>query len=67
MEMHKYIDANRDELVSSLKGLLRIPSIEGNPAPGAPFGTDVRRALDYTLELCRRLGLKAVNVDGYAG
>lgn len=67
LEMHKYIDANRDELVSSLKGLLRIPSIEGNPAPGAPFGSDVRRALDYTLELCRRLGLKAVNVDGYAG
>ena len=67
MDMHKYIDEHRDAMVSDLKTLLRIPSVEGEPQPGAPFGSEVRRALDTALEMCRKLGLHAVNVDGYAG
>lgn len=67
MDIHKYIDTNSEQMVQDLVGLLRIPSVEGTPEAGAPFGKEVKSALDYTLELCRRLGLKAVNVDGYAG
>ncbi|MBR3750917.1 MAG: dipeptidase PepV [Clostridia bacterium] len=67
MDIHKYIDQNSEQMVKELVQLLRIPSVEGTPEEGAPFGKEVRSALDYTLSLCQRLGLKAVNVDGYAG
>ena len=57
MDMHKYIDEHRDAMVSDLKTLLRIPSVEGEPQPGAPFGSEVRRALDaLSVELaCDRI------------
>lgn len=67
MDIHSYIDANKQQMVASLKQLLRIPSVEDAPKENAPFGTEVRRALDCTLTLCASLGLEAVNVDGYAG
>lgn len=67
MDIHAYIDQSEQELVRKLKGLLRIPSLEGTPEPGAPFGIEVKKSLDYALEMCRDLGLHAVNVDGYAG
>ncbi len=67
MDIHAYINENKDQLISSLKELLRIPSVEGEPAEGAPFGAEVGHALNFTLDLCKSLGLTAVNVDGYAG
>lgn len=65
--LHNWIDNHADEIVSALQGVLRIPSVEAGPAPGAPFGQPVREALNYTLELCRRLGFRTRDVDGYAG
>lgn len=63
----KIIEARQDELIASTAALVRIPSVKSAPAPNAPFGEEIRRALDYTLALCRRLGLDAHDVDGYAG
>lgn len=65
--LHNYININKAQMVEDLKALLRIPSVEGEQAENAPFGTEVERALNLTLDICRKLGLKAVNVDGYAG
>ena len=66
--LHAWIDAHRADLISALQGVLRIPSKKEAPAgPGAPFGMPIRQALDYTLDLCRTLGFRTANVDGYAG
>jgi succinyl-diaminopimelate desuccinylase len=68
LKLHAWIDAHTDEMVSALQGVLRIPSVEAPPdGEGAPFGRPVREALDYTLNLCDRLGFRTRNVDGYAG
>ena len=59
-----------DAWLNDLKDLLRIPSVltEFNPKnTEAPFGEGVRASLDYMLDLARRDGFKAVNVDNYAG
>lgn len=45
--------------------LLRIPSVEGEPMPGAPFGEEVRRALAKIAELAQNLGLQANLTDHY--
>lgn len=65
--MDSYIEQNKEKIVRSLQELIRIPSVKGEPSPGAPFGKEVKRALDYTLDLCRQLGFEAHDVDGYIG
>ncbi|MDL2276097.1 dipeptidase PepV [Breznakia sp. OttesenSCG-928-G09] len=58
-----------EQFLSDLKGLIDIPSLENlaDTAPGAPFGHDVRKALDYMLELGRKEGFEVKDYDGYAG
>lgn len=54
-------------LLLSVQESVRIPSIAGAPAPRAPFGTDVRRALDHALKTASLLGLETGETDGYVG
>ena len=61
------IERDRDKLVESLRENIRIPSTEGAPEPGAPFGKAVREALDHALETGRKFGLKCENMEGYVG
>ena len=55
--------------IEDLKALVRIPSVSrGDPAEtGKPFGATVYKALQTALEMARKLGLKAWDVDGYCG
>jgi succinyl-diaminopimelate desuccinylase len=66
-QLHAWIDTHRDEIVTALQGVLRIPSVKAAAEPGAPYGRAAREALDYTLALCERLGFRTKNVDGHAG
>lgn len=67
LRAQEWIDAHSDWLVEQTRELLRIPSIEGEPAPGAPFGVEVRRALDFMLSLSEQHGLRIKDIEGYAG
>lgn len=66
IQLSDWIDAHRSEIVETTQALLRIPSVESEAAPGAPFGTETRQALDNTLETAAGQGLTTKNVDGYA-
>ena len=53
------------EMLESLQKLLRIPSVSGHGAnPGQPYGKEVDEALDYTLALCRSLGMRTMKLPG---
>lgn len=65
-QISEWIDAHRSEIVETTQALLRIPSVEGEAAPGAPFGVETRQALDNALETAAGQGLTTKNVDGYA-
>lgn len=67
MPLDTYIDEYRDEIIQKVQELIRIPSLEGEPKPGYPFGEGPTRALEYALDLGERLGFKVANLDGYAG
>ena len=67
MDFMSCVEKYKEEIVRSTQEILRIPSIEGEPRPGMPFGEGVNRALEYVLELSERLGLRTKNLDGYAG
>ena len=65
----EWIAVHRKEYIAELQGIARIPSVSRADLaqPGAPFGPDCRRVLDYALARGRHYGFDAVDHDGYAG
>lgn len=55
------------DIIEDLRGLLKIPSVQGEPLEGKPFGKYPAAALKYMLDLGVKLGFKVKDVDGYAG
>ena len=69
MEDAKVILNNQfDEMVSALQKVISF-NTEKAPAtaPDAPFGSEIKACLDYTLGLASSFGLSTYNCDGYAG
>lgn len=54
------------QMLSSLKELIRIPSVKAPKEEGAPYGKDIKRALDYMLALGEKMGFTVKNVDDRA-
>ena len=54
-------------LVEAVSRLVSIDSVEGRPAPGAPFGPGPAAALKEALAIAEEWGLTAENHEGYVG
>lgn len=54
-------------MISSLSGLVSIPSVSGEPADSMPFGENVHRAYRYMLDLAAQSGFDIYNADNYGG
>lgn len=62
-----WLKQHEDDLLRDTVAMLQIPSIEGEPAPNAPFGIENRRALDLALDLSEKAGMRTVDLEGYLG
>ena len=62
-----FAEQNRDNIVRDISRLVAVPSVEGPPEPGAPFGAGPKAALDKALEIAAELGLSTHNAEGYIG
>lgn len=67
MDFSNWAKKYKDDIVRKTQELVSIPSIEGECQEGMPMGEAVNQALVYTLDLCKELGFRTKNVDGYAG
>ncbi len=65
--LDKIVLSLKDELFKDASEILKFRSLEGPAEEGAPFGKGVKEALDYALKVGEKYGLKAKNVDNYAG
>ena len=65
-KIHELIDNCREDYIRMLQSWIRIPSVKGEAAPGAPFGKDVRSMLDRAAEDAREMGFAVRGFDGYA-
>ena len=64
----KYINSKKDEMLSELSNLISFKSIScENSSSIYPFGEECNKALNYILDLGKKLGFRAKNVDGYCG
>lgn len=70
MQYNEKLDAELKDLegdmIETLQRWIRVPSVRAErSAENAPFGADVRRALDTAMADLKRLGMEPRDVDGY--
>ena len=65
-QIEAWMNAHKDEFVTELQGFARIPSVSRADlaAPGAPFGPDCRKVLDYALTRAEHYDFKGCDLDG---
>ena len=66
-DIDRFIADNEKQIFDDIARLVAIDSVEGESAPGMPFGPGPDRALKEALKLSEELGLKAVNCENYMG
>ncbi|MDO5089074.1 MAG: Sapep family Mn(2+)-dependent dipeptidase [Leptotrichiaceae bacterium] len=66
-EISEEVKKIQKELVSSLKELVSIYSVESFSSENAPFGEGPRLALDKALEISRRMGFYTKNMENKIG
>ena len=68
MDWKMIIEPYKADLLTDLKGLLRIASVKdvSTASEQAPFGQGIKEALHYMLALGERDGFRTKNVDDYA-
>ena len=66
-QIEAYFSDKEPMLVKAVSRLVSIDSVEGKPAPGAPFGPGPAAALREALALAEEWGLTAENHEGYVG
>ena len=62
-----WLDAHQEAIVEAVQKIIAIPSVKAEAAPNAPFGTDIRAALDNALALAGEMGFETKDLEGYAG
>ena len=68
-KIEKWIEEHKEEFITELQGLARIPSVSRADLAqeNAPFGPDCRKVLDYALERGKFYGFDAEDLSGCAG
>ena len=67
MELAELVDKNKEEMVETLSKAVQINSVQGEAAPGKPFGEGPAKALEFMLGEAEKMGFKTQNVDNYMG
>ncbi len=62
-----WLKANEQALLDDTVAMLKIPSLESEAAPNAPYGVENRKALDLALELSKATGMRTVDLEGHLG
>ena len=66
--LDNYIGNLKDEIIKSTQELIRIPSVYSTTNnPSMPFGENANKALEYVLNLGKKLGFRTKYLDGYCG
>lgn len=65
-KIRAWLVQHRDRIVEDLMALMRIPSVRGEAAPGAPFGAECARVVEASAQLFADLGFP-VRVEAERG
>lgn len=62
-----FIRDNTASLIEDIRAVVNIPSVEGAPLDGQPFGEGPYLAMQEALKIARRMGLDTHDCEGYMG
>lgn len=63
-----FIDNNKDNMIETLRTLVKIPSVRGKAEENMPFGKANAEVLEKALDICKNeLQMDTKNFDNYAG
>lgn len=66
--IEEYINNLKSEIISKTQEMIMIPSISiESKNPQFPFGKEASNALNYILDLGKKLGFRTKNIDNYCG
>ena len=60
-DIDRFVEENTENIKRDIARLVAINSVEGESAPGAPFGAGPKAALDLGLQIAEELGLKSTH------
>lgn len=63
----EYIERDQGQLIESVRDLIKIRSVAGEPVEGKPFGEGPASALRLALDTAGRMGFFTKNLDNYIG
>lgn len=66
-QIKSWLIDHQTQMLEDFQSILRIPSVQEDPSPGAPFGKANRQALDLALSWCEEAGMTSKNLEGYVG
>lgn len=68
-DIEAYVARVWPNVLADLAALVTIPSVAeyDKAVPGAPYGPEAKRALEYALAMAARLGLEPHDMDGHIG
>ena len=66
-KIQEWLRSHEQEHLEATLKMLRIPSLESEAEPNAPYGRENRRALDLALELARDAGMVTTDLEGHIG
>lgn len=67
MELQEKVVLYKEEVIKSIQEAVKIKSILGTKLPNMPFGKGPAEALEYFLDLGKKLGFKVENFNNYVG
>lgn len=67
MGLNEIVEANAQNMITSLTELLRINSTAGEPRENAPHGAGVQKALEYVLKKADEMGFRTCDYDHQVG
>lgn len=68
MDYKNRVEQLKDEMISSIKALVNIPSVKDENSKDTPYGEDIDKALKKALEICDNLGFETYyDAEGYYG
>ena len=65
-QLNDMLESYREELVRTLQAWVRVPSVKGEAAPGAPFGKEIGEMMGLAAQTARDMGFEVRTYDGYA-
>lgn len=64
--LNAIVDSMREDIIRTTQEMIRIRSVKEAPVGDKPFGEGIQQCLEYTLDLCEKMGFETTNVDNYA-